>query len=200
MGSDCQKKQKEIYMGTEQNRCINREAELFREVVVDEQCAQCPVRVLMKGKQESCEQKQQRRKNEQQQANKMLVIKPQDGYPECPFRYGHRDGNQMCSITNLPVDVEICTRCDSETREHEASLGDKVKNYYGAVRRWVAQGRPTRSPMEIERLFEEHCKGCERYDKEKHACKNCGCAVSTDSSPLTNKLAMESEHCPLGRF
>jgi hypothetical protein len=201
---DCRKRQKEIYKGTEQNRCINKEAELHLEIVDMDQCAACPVRVLMQQGAKPCEANRliaQEQKIREQKANQLLVINPQDGdYPQCPFRYEHKSNNQYCSITGLEVNPEICNRCDAETREHEAEFGDKVKNYFGAIRRWVAMGRPTRSQEEINELFENHCKGCERYDKEKHACKNCGCTVSTDSHPLANKLAMKSEHCPLGRF
>jgi len=201
---DCRKRQKEIYKGTEQNRCINKEAELHLEIVSDEQCAACPVRVMMDQAKVACQAKemlQRERDKREAKANQLLVINPQDGdYAHCPFRYEHKSRNQYCSITGLEVTPEICGRCDEDTRQHEAQFGEKVKNYFGAVRRWVAMGRPTRSQEEINELFENHCKGCERYDTEKHACKNCGCAVSTDSHPLANKLAMRSEHCPLGRF
>lgn len=195
---DCSKRQREIYKGTEQHRCINREAELHLEIVQPDQCAECPVRVLMKQKPIPCEIKLQQQRMAKVM-NQLPVIEPQDGYPACPFRYASADGLK-CSITNLSVDQEICNRCEEGTREHEAKFGEKIKNYYGAVRRWVANGRPSRNKEEIKALFEEHCKGCDRYDTEKHACKNCGCTVSTDSSPLGNKLAMASEHCPLGRF
>lgn len=184
----CKKKQREISNNVEQYRCIHKESKLFKEIVEDSQCQACPVRMIMKKKPLPCET-----------INQLPVIKPQDGYPQCPYRYESHTGLK-CSMTNLPVDQEICNRCDEDTREHEAKFGEKVKNYYGAIRRWMANGRPTRSEEEIEQLFEEHCKGCERYDSVKHACKNCGCTVSTDSSPLANKLAMASEHCPLGRF
>jgi len=188
---DCLKKQKEIYKGTPQHRCINRESELFQQVVLPIQCETCPVQKLRHKKPLPC--------LEQLQKNQLPVIEPQDGYPTCPYRYASKSG-MSCSITSLPVDQEICGRCEEGTRKHEAKFGEKVINYFGAVRRWVASGRPARTQEEVEQLFEEHCKGCERYDKVKHACKNCGCTVSTDSSPLANKLAMATEHCPLGRF
>ena len=197
---DCSKRQKENYKGKRQFRCINKSAELYREIVVQDQCEVCPVRMARKKKAVPCEVALKRDRIAKQ-LSQLPVIKPQPGeYPVCPYRYGHKDGTQHCSITDLGVNPEICNRCDSETREHEANFGDKVKNYFGAVRRWVANGRPTRSEEEIKVLFEDHCQGCSRYDPDKHACKNCGCKVSKDSSPLANKLAMASEHCPLGRF
>lgn len=188
---ECIKRQNENYKGTPQTRCINPNADTFKELVVLQQCEACPVKVLLKNK-VPCGQ---------QREPKLLlpVLNQQEGYPACPFRYEGK-GNLMCSITSLPVDREICGRCDAETREHEATLGDKIGNYFGAVRRWVASGRPTRTPEEITTLFNDHCSGCDRYDKKTHSCKNCGCKVTTDLSPLSNKLAMATEHCPLGRF
>jgi hypothetical protein len=203
---DCNKRQKEVYKGTERYRCIHPESEFTKEVIPEAVCLACP---LVKMKILSCKEAQKKAEQEQwieasrqpKKENQLPVLNLQPGYPECPFRYGvGTAGAQKCSITNLPVDREICGRCDAETRERSASFGEKVVNYFGAIRRWVASGRPTRSQEEIESLFESHCKDCDRYDKDKHACKNCGCSVSTDSEPLGNKLAMETEHCPLGRF
>lgn len=199
---DCRKQQKEVYKGTQQIRCIHPEADTYKEIVVMEQCNACPLAELVK--RSKCAEKKaprpKKKEPQQSQIQQLPVLESQPGYPDyCPFRF-NRAKDTICSITNLRVNPEICGRCEAETREHTASFGEKVTNYFGAIRRWVAHGRPTRSKEEIEQLFNEHCKGCERYDEEKHACKNCGCVVSTDSSPLANKLAMATESCPLGRF
>ena len=131
------------------------------------------------------------------------VLETPPDYPQCPYRFKGKEGF-MCSITNLGVDPDICKRCTDltvvEERKNQAKLGTKIYNYFGAVRRWVANGRPTRSKEEVAALFETHCKGCEMYDHKKHACKSCGCQVAGEGDPLENKLAMATEHCPLGRF
>lgn len=192
---DCRKQQKEVYKGTPQIRCISKKSSQYLEIVDDQACAACPVREARQEKKAPC-----RETPIPIVKNQLTVLNRHEGFPPCPFHY-EGDSGLKCSITNLPVTPDICSRCDAETREHEATFGKKVKNYFGAVRRWVASGRPVRSDEEIQRLFDEHCgNGCDRYEPEKHACKNCGCAVSTDSSPLSNKLAMATEHCPLGRF
>ena len=194
---NCNKRQREIYKGTERHRCIHPEASTKGELVPEAVCLACP---LLKIKLKPCKQIKKEAKKPPVE-NQLPVLNQQPGYPECPFRYGSGMANSpTCSITNLGVTPEICGRCDSETREETATFSKKVVNYFGAIRRWVALGRPTRTQEEIESLFEQHCSDCERYDKDKHACKNCGCSVSTDSEPLGNKLAMASEHCPLGRF
>ena len=196
---NCNKRQREVYKGTEQFRCIHPKAPTKGEVVPPAVCLACP---LVKAKLKPCKEvKKEKQKQAWRPEEQLPVLNQQPGYPDCPFRYAKGNTNaQTCSITNLGVTPEICGRCDKETRERSASFGQKVINYFGAIRRWVACGRPTRTQEEIESLFEQHCSDCERYDKDKHACKNCGCSVSTDSEPLGNKLAMATEHCPLGRF
>ena len=196
---DCNKQQKELYKGTQQIRCVHPEAETRMEIVAPSVCEACPLANLVKIK--KCGEKPKPKPAPQKSSLQIQlpVLDPQSPYPACPFRYESAKGT-TCSVTNLQVDPEICNRCDADVREHSASFGEKVTNYFGAIRRWAALGKPTRSQEEINILYEDHCKKCERYDEKKHACKNCGCSVSTDSSPLSNKLAMASEHCPLGRF
>jgi hypothetical protein len=189
----CDKRQQENYKGTERLRCIQPTASQYLQIIELTECHDCPVRQF-KAK-APCED------NKFKEAPIKLPLADEvPGYPQCPFRYESSQEGLKCSITKLPVTEEICNRCDAETREREATLGDKAKNYFGAVRRWVASGSPTRTEGEIRELFENHCQNCDRYDPVKHACKNCGCSISTDSSPLSNKLAMKTEHCPLGRF
>ena len=188
---DCAKQQRENFKGTPQLRCMNPESVHHKDLVVLEQCAGCPVRVLRE--QKLCKPVTQEPKLY------LPVLTQQEGYPPCPFRYAGREG-LMCSITNLPVNEEICGRCDADVRENEATFGEKVDNYFGALRRWAANGCPTRTMDERAEIFNTHCKGCDRFDPVAHACKNCGCKVSAGGTPLTNKLAMATEHCPLGRF
>jgi len=201
MNSDCNKRQNEVFKGTPQLRCINKKADQYLEIVNLPICEACPVRE-MKGKVKKCKQTLIPIPAVKQ---KSMVNREDEGYPQCPFRF-EGNKNLYCSITELPVTPEICHRCDKETREREADfdlLGRlaSTPDYLGAIRRWVASGSPRRTEEEMEKIFNEHCgNGCGRYDPEKHACKNCGCGVSTGSSALKNKLVMKTEHCPLGRF
>jgi len=212
---DCNKRQREKINGNIHHRCIHPEAPTKNEIVPLKVCEACPLANLIKAK--PCAERKQEalvqrmmvsashppKPRPSPKGSNILPVLEASEYPECPFRSKGPIGN-LCSITNLGVTPEICHRCDEmtkvEERENHAKLGTKVMNYFGAVRRWVASGRPTRSPEEVERLFNDHCKGCEKYDSDKHACNSCGCAVTEDGDPLTNKLAMATEHCPLGRF
>jgi len=211
---DCNKRQREKIKGEIHHRCIHPEAETKGEIVPLEVCRACPLINLVS--RTPCAEKRKEdmingviRASGQTpvppptQTVKTLPVLDNPEFPMCPYRYKGQEGH-VCSITNLGVDSEICHRCDAKTRveekKNQAKLGTKVMNYFGAVRRWVASGSPTRTPEEVKELFETHCKGCEMYDEEKHACKTCGCNIAPVGDPLANKLAMATEHCPLGRF
>lgn len=203
---ECNKRQREVYKGTERHRCIHPEAETRGEIVAPEVCEACPLAKLVKAvpcKERKAQQIKFMSQVQVPQFTNPLPVLETPEYPQCPYRYKGKE-EHMCSITNLSVTPSICHRCTETTlieeRKNQAKLGTKVMNYFGAIRRWVASGRPTRSKEEIAALFEQHCKGCDMYDKVKHACKSCGCNVSQDGDPLDNKLAMATEHCPLGRF
>lgn len=205
---DCNKRQREVFKGTERHRCIHPEAPTQGEIVPLEVCEACPLAKLVKAVPCKDKHKEQLKVKfasgiQVPQFNNPLPVLESPEYPQCPYRYKGTDGH-MCSITNLGVDPQICHRCHDmtivEEKKNQAKLGTKVMNYFGAIRRWVASGRPTRTKEEIQHLFDTHCKGCEMYDAVKHACKSCGCNVSQDGDPLDNKLAMATEHCPLGRW
>lgn len=73
----------------------------------------------------------------------------------------------------------------------------KAATYTRAVARWIAAGRPVRSPEQLGRLLPV-CHACEQYDPHALACDVCGCPLNDQQQPLTNKLAMATEQCPLG--
>lgn len=168
------------------SRCINNAASTFLQIVEVGTCQACPVKV-------ACSQRAEAK------SSGTLPLPNLDGYPVCEHRRGSSQ-EPICGVTGLPVSMEVCDRCDSESRDHVANVGSKMYGYLSAVKRWVAAGRPARPPEEVERLFRDHCSVCELYDKENHACKNCGCSVSADGAPLANKISMATEKCPLGRW
>lgn len=75
----------------------------------------------------------------------------------------------------------------------------RAARYSKAVARWIAAGRPTRSQDEIDALL-AICQGCEHFNADASACRRCGCNLNNQRSGLTNKLAMATEHCPLGKW
>lgn len=180
----CRKKQIEKSADGELARCVNPKSKVYLSVVSDMFCGACPVKVACQGASRKPEQ---------------VPLPILQNYPYCEHRVGKGE-EVVCSVTGLPVSQDQCNRCDTETRDRMATLGDKLSGYASAVRRWVASGCPTRTEEEIKDIFETHCDKCEMYDREKHSCKNCGCNLALTGNPLTNKLAMGTEHCPLGRW
>ncbi len=76
----------------------------------------------------------------------------------------------------------------------------KVVRYTRALSRWVKAGRPVRDESEIIRIFQSDCRACEDYDKRSSSCKHCGCRVSESTIAPLNKIAMQTEHCPLEKW
>lgn len=181
----CEKKQREVQTdGTEVSRCMNRKAPVHLTIIDNSYCSLCPVRQACKSTPKPL-------------GAEKLPVHP--NYPMCEHRLW-KENQPVCGVTGLPVTADQCNRCDAETRERVAALPDKLKGYASALKKWVAAGRPTRSEEEQKRIREEHCLKCEMFDAEKDACKNCGCSLAMTGNPLTSKLAMGTEKCPLGRW
>ena len=68
--------------------------------------------------------------------------------------------------------------------------------YTRALSRWIKAGRPVRGEDEILGIFSTYCQECELMDQDYGRCSACGCHVGTVRSPLVNKIAMGTEHCP----
>lgn len=188
---DCIKRQQEVIRGTPQHRCINQKSEFFTLPVVESQCAGCPVAVLLAARKKCGEPVAQA-------AKPADAISP-PGYSVCTERQANGD-EYVCGVTGLPVTPEICGRCNAEAYTETKGLGDKIMGYYSAIRRWVASGRPTRTDDEVKDIYENHCLKCERFDHDAQSCNACGCAIRLSGTPLTNKIKMGSEHCPIGRW
>lgn len=172
----CSRRQVENRPSGRQLRCLSKDSEFHLQVVLLDTCAGCPVR---------------QGPPIQEPATASLPVL--GGFKPCNLRLG-----TTCSANGFQVTPESCDRCIGESAAEEAGLGQKFKNYAMAVRRWVANGKPVRSQEEIDRLFEEHCSKCEMF--EDGVCRSCGCSVSSGDFPLTNKLAMKTEVCPMGRW
>lgn len=90
-------------------------------------------------------------------------------------------------------------------QQKSLSLAARTRRYAGAVRRWIAAGRPTRPQGEIDRILTECCQPCEHYRatnaaKGEGVCTHslCGCRVNRNPRAFANKLAMGTEACPIG--
>lgn len=189
MDFDCVKKQRERVDGVPQHRCINKLADKHLQIVQDSDCGACPVRILMQKK--GCS----KALTPVFQLPVLPVI--QDGFRACSLRAG-----KTCSVTGLGVTPASCDSCVGEAQAEAVAAGFTAKAlaYVDAVKVWIQKGRPRRSPEEVERIFNDHCKKCFRFDPVANACKSCGCPVAPSGHPLGNKISMATEKCPLGQW
>lgn len=77
---------------------------------------------------------------------------------------------------------------------------NRAYRYSRALARWIKAGRPVRGENEIKAIFMCLCRKCERFDPDEKRCCECGCSVAEDGSPMMNKIAMQTENCPLGKW
>lgn len=87
--------------------------------------------------------------------------------------------------------------CDRHRRPIPPTATQRLKAYAGAMRKWIAAGRPTRSDDRVREIFETLCRPCEHFDAQRQTCRVCGCRVRASGSALANKIKMATERCPL---
>lgn len=73
------------------------------------------------------------------------------------------------------------------------SIGEKILSFGLAYFNWLKQGSPSRTPEQIEQIYDTLCKPCEFFKDD--TCTICGCAIKKVG--LVNKIKMVTEHCPL---
>ena len=199
---NCDKRQREIKKDregneTEQHRCIEKTADQFMQIVEMPVCEACPIWKL-KQKQAGCDERpawhQEHLGVEHIPSDgEVFNVINEDGYDEpCSYRW---DGK--CQITGHEISPEICKKCNQETAEETANLGQKAVNYANAIKRWIREGRPTRTAEEVKHIHETFCKPCKLYNPETESCKKCGCVASDSEFPLANKIKMATESCPM---
>ncbi|MCL2347899.1 MAG: hypothetical protein FWC50_06500 [Planctomycetaceae bacterium] len=75
-----------------------------------------------------------------------------------------------------------------------------VSRYTRALSRWIKAGRPVRAEAEILRIYDDHCQPCEAIDETTSSCRHCGCRVNTSTIAPLNKIAMQTENCPIQKW
>ena len=78
------------------------------------------------------------------------------------------------------------------------SLVGKVRLFSRSQARWIAAGRPERSPERVAEIF-ALCQGCDQFRRGKSesegTCRLCGCRLRREGG-LVNKIKMATESCP----
>lgn len=119
--------------------------------------------------------------------------------------------NRELSITSEIALDAVKSKCSSPKTQGEirSKLSNELPSayiLYGRFARafvnYVKSGAKARSGEEIVSIFDLHCKVCSPfYDSNKGICLKCGCNVNKRSGfAALNKIAWESEHCPIGKW
>jgi len=87
-----------------------------------------------------------------------------------------------------------------ENSTRQPGIIQKARTYTRALSRWIKAGRPVRREAEIVSIYKEHCLPCEAYNEKSASCRHCGCRVNTSTTAMLNKIAMQTEHCPLEKW
>jgi hypothetical protein len=132
----------------------------------------------------------------------------------CPYRAfnddlkpsGEVQVRAFCTVSNKKVTCDGCEQCKGDLKQLGGSLkveapetpalAQQAKNYWKAVKKWIAAGRPTRDNSEVKKIHANYCLRCDWYDKDSERCKGCGCKVKPAGKALLNKVKMATEHCP----
>lgn len=137
--------------------------------------------------------------------------------PHCPWRELVADGircrHARVHAVNDRVPAAVCTHCtqrlepcdvprppnSGESEQQLPPLWVRMGNFGVAVVRHLADGGQQRTPQEIARIFEQHCRRCPHFDGQRCTHAHCGCQVAANVQWL-NKIAWASEHCPIGKW
>lgn len=76
----------------------------------------------------------------------------------------------------------------------QPTLLQKAVSYVEAL---AANGLAARPKEEVERIY-SICSSCDFFKTD--SCSICGCRINRSSSPILNKIAAETQHCPIGKW
>lgn len=96
---------------------------------------------------------------------------------------------------------KICARRNCPTKagkpSNPPSLLERAVSFAAASARHALAGFPMRTEDQIKSILETHCQPCPEFTGRE--CRLCGCKTN-EKKRLLNKLAMATEHCPLGKW
>lgn len=116
---------------------------------------------------------------------------------------GDRQPIYCCNAVLADLDAEIDADLLElgvvvESDEQRYSLWSKWR---AAIRKWKAAGKPVRKPEEIQACL-SICKTCDQYSTRLgfSYCQSCGCHVNGLMIGELNKIRMQTESCPKGKW
>lgn len=125
-----------------------------------------------------------------------------------------KEGHHKCSVCGRVVysnnsSDKIFAQCKTQissedekrlTVEGSDKLGvsfSDVAHYSKALVKWGLSGFPVRTDEEVK-AFHAICMECNHQTEGR--CRLCGCRVTKSSLPITNKIKMATEKCPVGKW
>jgi hypothetical protein len=111
--------------------------------------------------------------------------------PECRVRI---------TLAEDPAGRKVHHQCPPQQPPKRPNIVRRALTYAQAIRRWERAGRPVRSDEEVAAILGEQCMPCTWYIDGSCHHRNCGCRVNQNKTPLTNKLRMATESCPIGKW
>lgn len=74
----------------------------------------------------------------------------------------------------------------------------RLKTFIKSLFWHVYSGSPKSTQLEINQRY-NICLTCDLYNKDKHQCDVCGCAIN-NRKIFMNKLAWADQECPKGKW
>lgn len=118
-----------------------------------------------------------------------LTLIPEDGL--------YHGSCTICGRSVRSTSSSPSVECTGKKESVISKLRKPLK-YVTAVKNWLTQGRPVRSPEAVEFILENICKPCEFYSDGR--CNECGCRINKSENALGNKIRMATEDCPKGKW
>lgn len=99
----------------------------------------------------------------------------------------------------MVAEIQAKGRSVSLSRK-EPGLARQAWSYAKAIAKWTAAGSPVRPQEEIDRIM-SICEACPHFSNTKRPhCKLCGCSLNKSPDGLVNKIAMQTEECPIEKW
>lgn len=75
---------------------------------------------------------------------------------------------------------------------------EELASFLEARKEWSKHNKPFRPIQEINHIYNDICKTCEFFKKDR--CTACGCRIKKNEISGFNKLAMATTSCPKGKW
>ena len=127
-----------------------------------------------------------------------------------PGRYRHTCRRPECRKVVESQSQRHVTHCrafavnQQPIEPQPGNIATKAVRFTAEQHKWLAAGRPVRSPEQARRIFHELCEPCRLFrpkGKGRGQCLGCGCGLSPESHRRFgmefSKIVMATTSCPL---